>query len=50
MTLGFTPAGFHVVDDAEWGCDFDATPPRRTVRLGPERREPGPDGGAGSPL
>jgi hypothetical protein len=46
MTLRFdAAAGLHVVDEADWGCDFARTPPRRTVRLSPERREPSGDAG-----
>jgi hypothetical protein len=35
-TLRFGPGGLHVVDDADWQCDFDHLPPRRTVRIPPE--------------
>jgi hypothetical protein len=34
-TLRFDPGGLHVVDDADWQCDFDHETPRRTIRIPP---------------
>jgi hypothetical protein len=51
LTLRFDPAaGFRVVDDAAWDCDLEQSPPRRTVRIPPERRGPSADAGAGTSL
>ncbi len=35
LGLAWDSAGFHVVDQSEWDCDFTQTPPRRRVRLPP---------------
>jgi hypothetical protein len=50
-TLRFDPSGLRVVDDADWQCDFDHLPPRRTVRIPPEAEgDPSAGSDAGTTL